>query len=154
MTVSHDEFELLWKIANHGGELECTNVGDKAKKLEAEGWIYVEKYDTRVRLTASSQLLTLLEALGINPQKNLDLNSKASQSSEQPDRRAEVSALLGGVVKRSHAGYVAVVSGRQGRRHPFQEYAKKLSSQNRSDFWLAVMHMSKDEQDQLARDLD
>jgi hypothetical protein len=148
MTISHDEFQLLWRIVEHGGTLDCTNVGDKERKLEAEGWINVEKYDTRVRLQASSQLLTLLEAL----QLTTPINTYTS-SSEQPDRRDQVSALVGNVVKHSHAGYVAVVRGRQGRRDPFQEYAKKLSAQNRKDFWLAVMHMTKDEQAQLARDL-
>ena len=153
MTISHDEFELLWAIANHGGELDCANLGDKERKLEAEGWIYVEKYDTRARLRASSQLLTLFEALSVDPPNTSFESSSASQSSEQPDRRAEVSALLDSVVKRSHAGYVAVVHGRQGRRDPLQEYARRLSSLNRKDFWLAVMHMSDAEKRKLTSDL-
>jgi hypothetical protein len=153
MTISHDEFELLWAIASHGGVLDCANVGDKEKKLEAEGWIYVEKYDTRARLRASSQLLTLFEALSIDP-PNTSFNSfSASQSSEQPDRRDQVSALVGNVVKHSHSGYMAVVSGRQGRRDVFQEYARKLSNQNRRDFWLALMQLSDAEKRKLARDL-
>ena len=160
MTITHDEFDLLWRIVEHGGELECANISDKiatngdiTKKLEAEGLIYVVKYDTRARLRASSQLLTLLEALSIDPPNTSFNSSSASQSSEQPDRRAEVSALLSNVVKRSHAGYMAVVSGRQGRRDVFQEYARKLSNQNRRDFWLALMQLSDAEKHKLARDL-
>ena len=132
-------------------------------ELVHNGLVRFENRDTKIAVFGTEKLLKLLEGKKLlTPQKLLLKNSvanealRSSEASTETAKSSEFEAvgnLIARSVKHSSAPYVAVVNGKQPRRNPITEYARKLSPIDAADFWQAYGELSDDEQTRYSRSL-
>jgi hypothetical protein len=163
--LSHAAFLLSWK-------LYCDKYVTLDKKVTVNYHEVVDNGLARFENEGSSDVLSGTDKLFhtlrahqqklMSPQKLLLKNneSKAFQSKtlhsvtvDDSYQSKTVGHAIAECVKHSSAPYLAVVNGKQARRNPITEYARKLSRIDAADFWQAYGELSDDEQNKISRDV-
>tara|TARA_R100001086_G_scaffold69783_2_gene33258 strand:+ start:1332 stop:1847 length:516 start_codon:yes stop_codon:yes gene_type:complete len=156
--LSHEAFEIMWNVyTGQLTELSTTKLCGLHEVVH-NGFVKIEKRGNRFAVFGTQKLLHTLKAfkqkqlppknyLIKNPElKAFNLNAFNSETVNNFYEFDTVGPLIARSVKYSNPSYRAVVDGKQPRRNPITEYARKLSPIDAADFWQAYGELSDDEQ--------
>jgi len=163
--LSHKAFMICWDVFRGKNITIHKKEAVDYHEVVDSGLVRFENRGTKIAVLGTAKLCNTLKAFDAKqiPHKNLLIKNhecKALQSESLHSATVNNSCQLETVgpiiarsVKHSNPAYRAVVDGKQPRRNPITEYARKLSRIDAADFWQAHGELSDDEQTAYSRRL-
>ena len=161
MVFSHKAFMLCYDVFCGKDVTIDKKVPVYIIELVHNGLVRFENRDTEIAVFGTEKLCKLLEARKLPPPQKLLLKNsvanealRSSEASTETAKSSEFEAvghLIARSVKYSNPSYRAVVDGKQPRRNPITEYARKLSPIDAAEFWQAYGELSDDEKTAYSR---
>jgi len=163
--LTHKAFMICWDVFCGKDVTIHKKVPVHIIELVHNGLVRFENRGTEIAVLGTAKLCNTLKALHAKqiPHKNLLIKNHECKALQSESLHSEtvndscqletVGPLIARSVKHSNPAYRAVVDGKQPRRNPITEYARKLSRIDAADFWQAYGELSDDEQTRYSRSL-